>query len=412
VNPDNSSPPAAGGLAELGEFGLISALAARFPASPAEIVGIGDDSAVLAAPDGNVVAAVDFLLEGRHFRREWSSGRDVGVKSAARSLADIAAMGAVPATLLIALAVPESLPARWALDFASGVAAECERAGAGVAGGDTARADSVIVSVTALGSLPAGAPAVRRSGARPGDVVAVAGPLGYSAAGLALLAAGIADGAGDGTAEGTADGTAGDSAGDAGDGALAALVAAHLRPSPPYAAGVAAARLGATAMIDTSDGLLADLGHIAEASGVAVDVAAGRLPVPRPLLAAAQALRREYPSVTTPAVPAALPPALEWVLTGGEDHSLAATFPAGVALPRDWRVIGVVRAGSGVTVDGQPYAGPAGWKHFLPWGINTNPPDPRDGRLSGAARLPSLCSLVPQSLRSVQAHHEAPVKTQ
>jgi thiamine-monophosphate kinase len=296
----------------------------------------------------------------------------VGVKSAARSLADIAAMGATATTLLIALAVPESLPARWALDFASGVAAECERAGAGVAGGDTARADSVIVAVTALGSLPAGAPAVLRSGARPGDVVAVAGPLGYSAAGLALLAGGIVGGTvggivggtAGGTAQSTAETTAGDIAADAGDGALAALVAAHLRPSPPYAAGVAAARLGATAMIDTSDGLLADLGHIAEASGVAVDVAAGRLPIPQPLLAAAQALRREYPSVTTPAVPAALPPATQWVLTGGEDHSLAATFPAGVALPQDWRVIGVVRSGSGVTVDGQPYAGPAGWKHF------------------------------------------------
>ena len=111
-------------------------------------------------------------------------------------------------------------------------------------------------------------------------------------------------------------------------------------------------------MIDTSDGLLADLGHIADASGVAVDVAAGRLPIPQPLLAAAQALRRESPSVTTPAVPAALPPATQWVLTGGEDHSLAATFPAGVALPQDWRVIGVVRSGSGVTVDGEPYAGP------------------------------------------------------
>ncbi len=187
MKPDGSSPEDPGGLAELGEFGLINALAARFPASPAAIVGIGDDAAVLAAPDGNVVAAVDFLIEGRHFRRSWSSGFDVGAKAAARSLADIAAMGAVPTALLVALAVPESLPARWALDFASGIAAECERAGAGVAGGDTARADSVIISVTALGALPAGLAAVRRSGARPGDVLAVAGPLGLSAAGLALL---------------------------------------------------------------------------------------------------------------------------------------------------------------------------------------------------------------------------------
>ncbi len=358
MKPDSGSPQAGGSVAELGEFGLIDALAARFPASPAAIVGIGDDSAVLAAPDGNVVASVDFLLEGRHFRRAWSSGRDVGVKSAARSLADIAAMGAVPATLLIALAVPESLPADWVLDFASGVAAECVRAGAGVAGGDTARAGSVIVSVTALGSLPSALDAVRRSGARPGDVVAVAGPLGYSAAGLALLTAGVTAGVTGGP------GGSGTAPAPDAEGSLAALVAAHLRPSPPYMAGVTAARLGATAMIDTSDGLLADLGHIAGASGVAIDVSTERLTVPEPLLAAAQLLGQTSPPATSPVVPAAFPAAMEWVLTGGEDHSLAATFPAGVALPRDWRVIGVVRSGSGVTVDGAAFAGPPGWEHF------------------------------------------------
>jgi thiamine-monophosphate kinase len=362
VKPDSGSPQAGDSLAELGEFGLIDALAARFPASPAAIVGIGDDSAVLAAPDGNVVAAVDFLLEGRHFRRAWSSGFDVGVKAAARSLADIAAMGAVPATLLVALAVPESLPVQWVLDFASGVAAECGRAGAGVAGGDTARADSVIVSVTALGSLPAGVAAVRRSGARPGDVVAVAGPLGYSAAGLALLAAGVAPGsAGSGTA-----------AVPGGAGSLAELVAAHLRPSPPYAAGIAAARLGATAMIDISDGLLADLGHIADASGVRIDVWAQRLAVPPALAAAARLLNKaeeHSSSRTTPVVPAALHPPLGWALTGGEDHALAATFPASVALPPGWQVIGSVLPAAGprkpgVTVDGEALAGPAGWAHF------------------------------------------------
>lgn len=348
MKPDDGSPPAGRSLGELGEFGLINALAARLPASPAAIVGIGDDSAVLAAPDGNVVAAVDLLLEGRHFRREWSSGRDVGVKSAARSLADIAAMGAVPTALLIALAVPESLPADWVLDFASGVAAECDRAGAGVAGGDTAQADSVIVSVTALGTLPSAAAAVRRSGARPGDVVAVSGPLGHSAAGLALLTAGVA----------------GPGSTPVPDAGLAALVAAHLRPSPPYAAGIAAARLGATAMIDTSDGLLADLGHLADASAVAIDVSAGQLALPEPLLAAARLLGRGSSSATNPGVPAAFPAAMQWVLTGGEDHALAATFPPGAALAGDWRVIGVVRSGSGVTVDGQPYAGPPGWRHF------------------------------------------------
>ncbi|HTU74384.1 MAG TPA: thiamine-phosphate kinase [Trebonia sp.] len=327
--PDDPS----GSLASVGEFGLIAAMAAKFPPVSLATVGIGDDSAVLATPTGNVVAAVDFLLEGRHFRRDWSAAYDVGVKAAARSLADIAAMGAVPVALLVALALPESLPADWALDFASGLAAECDRAGAGVVGGDTAEAGSVIVSVTALGSLPAGVAAVRRGGARPGDVVAVAGPLGPSAAGLALLAAGLTGHPG--------------------------LVAAHLRPRPPYAAGLAAARCGATAMIDTSDGLLADLGHVADASGVAIDLARSRLEMDDQLAAAAI----DISAVTDPPpVPAAL--ALSWVLAGGEDHSLVATFPAAARLPAGWRVIGTVGAGSGVTVDGAGQAGPGGWQHF------------------------------------------------
>ena len=229
-----------GSVADLGEFGVIAALRARMPAGPLTSVGIGDDAAVVGAPSGSVVAAVDLLIEGRHFRRDWSAAYDVGVKAAARSLADIAAMGAVNTALLVALAAPGTLPARWATDLADGLAAEAARAGAGIVGGDTARADLVILSVTALGDLAS--PPVLRSGARPGDLVAVAGPLGRSAAGLALLQAGR-------------------------PGAFAELVAAHQRPAPPYDAGPEAARLGATAMIDVSDGLLADLGHVAAASG-------------------------------------------------------------------------------------------------------------------------------------------------
>src|SRR6202034_3499146 len=173
----------------MGEWGVIAALTGRMPAGPLTSVGIGDDAAVIGSPSGSVVAAVDLLLEGRHFRRDWSSAYDIGVKAAARSLADIAAMGAVNTALLVALAVPGALAASWPLELADGLAAEAARAGAGIVGGDTARADSVLLSVTALGDL-AGRRPVLRSGARPGDVIAVAGPLGRSAAGLALLAAG------------------------------------------------------------------------------------------------------------------------------------------------------------------------------------------------------------------------------
>jgi thiamine-monophosphate kinase len=318
------------------------------PAGPLTSVGIGDDAAVVGAPSGSVVAAVDLLIEGRHFRRDWSTAYDVGVKAAARSLADIAAMGAVSTALLVALAAPGTLPARWATDLADGLAAEAARAGAGIVGGDTARADFVILSVTALGDLT-NRP-VLRSGARPGDLVAVAGPLGRSAAGLALLQAGH---------RGAARGPAGDPPSDP----LAGLVAAHQRPAPPYGAGPEAARLGATAMIDVSDGLLADLGHVAAASGVQVDVDSSRLAIGGALLEAAAWLAAN-PSSRTEAADSPPSMALDWALTGGEDHALVAAFPPGTPLPGGWRVIGEVRDGTGVTVDGAQHQGPAGWQHF------------------------------------------------
>ena len=342
-----------GSVADLGEWGVIAALKARMPAGALTKVGIGDDSAVVGAPSGSVVAAVDLLIEGRHFRREWSSAYDVGVKAAARSLADIAAMGAVNTALLVALATPGTLPARWATDLASGLAAEATRAGAGIVGGDTARADSVTLSVTALGDLEGRSP-VLRSGARPGDVIAVAGQLGHSAAGLALLEAGVA-----GPGEPRRASTAGHR-----PGALAELVAAHLRPAPPYDAGPEAARLGATAMIDVSDGLLADLGHVAAASGVLINLNSSALAPDTALSEAAARLPVPESSSRTTAGFSPQSIALTWVLTGGEDHSLTAAFPPGTVLPERWHLIGEVREGSGVTVDDAPHEGPAGWQHF------------------------------------------------
>jgi len=331
-------------IGDLGEFGLIAEMAARMRPGPGTVLGIGDDAAVLAAPDGRVVATTDFLLEGRHFRREWSGPADIGHRAAVRSLADIAAMGAVATALLVAFAAPADLPAAWALGVAEGLAAESARAGASVAGGDVARFGAVLLAVTGLGDLQGRNP-VTRSGARPGDVVAVAGPLGHSAAGLALLQAGLAEQ-------------------PSGPAELAGLARAHLRPAPPYDAGPEAATLGATAMIDVSDGLLADLGHIAQASGVAIDVRTAALDTAA-LGPAARALQASAPSVpraTGAGSPGAT--ALGWALTGGEDHSLAATFPPGVPLPARWAVIGAVREGHGVLVDGRGYTGALGWDHF------------------------------------------------
>jgi thiamine-monophosphate kinase len=335
-----------GSVADLGEWGIIAALKARMPLGALTSVGIGDDSAVVTTPSGSVVAAVDLLIEGRHFRREWSSAYDVGVKAAARSLADIAAMGAVNTALLVALATPGTLPARWAADLAAGLASEATRAGAGVVGGDTARADIITLSVTALGDLE-GRPPVLRSGAKPGDVIAAAGTLGHAAAGLALLTAGIVP------AESSAP-IRGLTLGGNEPEALTALVAAQLRPAPRYEAGPEAARLGATAMIDVSDGLLADLGHLATASGVQVNVHTASLEPGPALREAAARLSASGPADT----------AMEWVLAGGEDHALVAAFPGDVTLPAHWRVIAEVIPGTGVTVDGAPHAGPGGWQHF------------------------------------------------
>jgi thiamine-monophosphate kinase len=274
-----------------------------------------------------VVATTDLLVEGRHFRRDWSGPVDVGVKAAAQNLADVAAMGAAPTALLVGLATPGDVPADWALDLMRGLALECERGGASIAGGDVTSADTIMLGITALGDLGGREP-VTRAGARPGDLVAVAGTLGHSAAGLALLAAGRADGLAP---------------------LLAGLVLTHRRPRPPYPAGPQAARLGATSMIDVSDGLVQDLGHVAEASGVSIDVATAALPYPEPLRAAGTLLGADW---------------LDWALAGGEDHSLVATFPPGTTLPAEWAVIGAVSRGSGVLVNSAPRAGAGGWNHF------------------------------------------------
>ena len=285
---------------------------------------------MIRAPDGRVVASTDLLVEGRHFRRDWSGPLDIGRKAAAQNLADVAAMGAKPTALLVGLAAPGDLAVDWATDVVRGLAEECAAAGASVAGGDVSGADSVMLAITALGDLSGAAP-VTRSGARPGDQVAVAGTLGGSAAGLALLTAGPAgeDGPGD---EGPDAQTL-----------LSGLVAAPRRPRPPYAAGPEAAAAGATSMIDISDGLVQDLGR-------------PQAPTASPAGAAA-ALRAA-------AAELGLPDWLPWVLSGGEDHALAATFPAGAPLPPGWSLIGAAGKGSGVRVDGYSGADLAGWDHF------------------------------------------------
>jgi thiamine-monophosphate kinase len=336
-------------LGQIGEFGLINRVARTVPQGRAVLIGPGDDAALVRAADGRVVASTDLLVEGRHFRRDWSTGYQVGRKAAAQNLADIAAMGGVGTALLVGFAAPADLPLSWAAELSAGLADECALVGASVAGGDTVSSDRLLIAVTALGDL-GGRPPVTRAGARSGDIVAYAGELGWSACGLDLLL------------------------NDA-DGPKLAF-ARHRSPEPPYEQGPAAARVGATAMLDISDGLLADLGHIAEESRVLIDLDAAGFPIDDQLRETA---RKRGVDV------------LDWILTGGEDHALAACFPPDAQLPPGWHVVGRVLEAEAehsrgqeppetsrtapsasaapsaplVTVNGAPWATSApGWDHF------------------------------------------------
>ncbi len=310
-------------LQDTGEFSLIERITAGLPDDERVLVGPGDDAAQLATPHGSVVVTTDVLVEGQHFRRDWSTAIDIGRKAAAASLADVAAMGATASGLVVGFGAPADLPTSWAVECTAGLREEAAAVGASLIGGDVVQAPQVVLSVTALGDLGGRAP-VLRSGAQPGDVVAVAGRLGWSAAGLALLSRGFRS--------------------------PKVLVDAHRFPEPPYVAGPNAAAAGATAMIDVSDGLVADARHVAEASGVVIRLVTDGWEVPEPMQAAAAAYN------TDP---------LEWMLAGGEDHALLATFPAGTTLPGEFRAIGMVEAGEPtVVVNDVIREADGGFQHF------------------------------------------------
>ncbi len=312
-------------LADVGEFALIAALTELFDQGEHVLIGPGDDAAVLRVRTGHVVVSTDLMVEGRHFRRDWASANDVGHRAAAQNLSDINAMGGRATSLTIGLAAPGDLPAAWALDFARGFAEECALVGASVVGGDLTRSDQVVIAVTVLGAC-AQAPVVR-SGAEPGDVLALVGRQGWAAGGLAVLGRGFRS--------------------------PRVLVEAYRRPEPPYDAGPVAAEAGATAMIDISDGLLSEAAHLAHDSGVRIDVRRSAFDIPEPLEAVGAALGADP---------------LQFILSGGDDHALLATFPDVAAVPTGWSVVGevlpAVEDGPGVTLDGAPYDGPTGWTHF------------------------------------------------
>ncbi|MHC5795521.1 thiamine-phosphate kinase [Lacisediminihabitans sp. FW035] len=311
-------------LGGIGESAVLARIFPRLPAAASALLGPGDDSAVVAAPDGRFVVTTDMMIHGPDFRLAWSTPHDLGCKAAASNLADVAAMGAVPTALVVAIAAPAESPVSLLEGIADGLRDACDllAPGCGVVGGDLSVSPTLTIAVTAFGDLQGRAP-VLRSGASPGDIVAVAGVLGAAAAALRVLFAEAVDDSGHPDAALAT--------------ALRSRTAAQLAPTPPIAAGRNAAVAGATAMLDLSDGLAIDSARLAKASGVGIDFAAAEL--------------GENPALA---------------LGGGEDHSLLATFPPDVKLPDGFRSIGVCVAGEGLTVDGFPHDS-SGWDPYRDW---------------------------------------------
>jgi len=245
-------------LSDLGESEVIRRLLARLPSGEL-IVPPGDDSASIATGQ-ETLATADLLVEGRHFDLAFSSPADVGFKAISANASDIAAMGGRPRYALLSVGAPGATPVSLMEGLYDGVAEAARAYGVTVAGGDTVGADELVVSVAMLGEPGAGG-VVRRAGARAGDLLCVTGELGASAAGLSLLRAAGADVSARALAE-----------------RFPNMIAAHRRGNARVREGEAAAVAGARAMIDVSDGLLADAGHIGERSGVRVLIDARAVP--------------------------------------------------------------------------------------------------------------------------------------
>ena len=332
-------------VAGLSESELLAKIFPRLNNGPGQgtalLLGPGDDAAIVAAPDGRTVVSIDTQVQDQDFRLEWrngyrTTGFDVGWKAAAQNLSDINAMGARSTSMVVSLTLPPETAVAWVEDFADGLShaiRDLGAAGCSVAGGDLGRGRELAVTVAILGTLD-GKEAVLRSGARPGHTVALAGTVGHAAAGLALLESGPSV--------------------ELLTPEQRIIMDRQCRPLPPLAAGPSALAAGASAMMDISDGLIRDGSRLAAASGVILDLDPAVLKLlTGPLSAAADAVGGDP---------------MAWVLGGGEDHGLLATFPADVQLPPGFAAIGSVEAlapmeSTGVKIAGRP-ADTVGWDHF------------------------------------------------
>ena len=284
------------------ESELIAAAKAIFEAvptpNPSILVGIGDDAAVIAQPKSKVALSTDIAVEGVHFKREWSSLFEIGAKITAANLADIYAMGGKAEYLLVAAALPAGFSVSEIQELARGIVDEAAKVGAQVVGGDITAARDLVISIAVYGSVK---DPILRSGAKVGDLVIISDLPGKSAAGLKLLQQGITD----------------------------ERTLAHRRPVVDYIAARDFALAGVSAMCDISDGLISELGHIARASGVGIEIRTDE--------------------------------AIDF--NGGEDHVFVATISPHLPFPRQAIEIGRVVLGKGVRVNGE-LAVHKGFTHF------------------------------------------------
>lgn len=308
----------------LGEVGEGEVIRTVVEAAPSAING--DDAAVFtpAVPNSRVVVTTDMLVQGRHFTPELTSPFNVGRKAVVQNFADIEAMGARPLAAVLAFSAPPELPLEVVRQLAAGIQQAVEEYSCELVGGDVTGGETLVLSVSAVGSLGGSLPPLRLDRARVGQKVVAHGRIGYSAAGLDLLRSGL-----DIPEE------------------LYPLVEAYRAPELTPGRGMVARAAGATAMTDNSDGLVHDISTIARRSTVCIDLDAAAI-APDPVQIAAGELLGVDP--------------WRWVLTGGEDHTLVGTIDG--AAPVGFREIGTVRKGEGVRVDAAEPAYTQGWESF------------------------------------------------
>jgi thiamine-monophosphate kinase len=324
----------------MSEFDLIKRLERQSRAARPVLTGIGDDASV-TLHGGPTATSVDAVVDGVHFRRQWSSPARIAAKAVATALSDLAAMAADPGEVYVTLGLPVDTPTGYLEELADGFIAAARQFGVALTGGDTVASPVLFASVTVVGRAPEGQQLILRSGAQHGDLVAVTGCFGGAAAGLLLLENQSLEQ-------------------DSGIPEREALIERQISPRPRLAEGSGLRGTGVTSLVDVSDGLIADLGHIAKASGVAVQIDGGLVPV--------------QAGVAEVAAAAGLDP-LDLALAGGEDYELAMTLPPGLreavktgteSAGCDFTVVGKVNEGSGVDVlGGDPdRASPGGYDHF------------------------------------------------